>query len=289
MEPRSTLASARGESVPRRLYEQARDGGSWNPSQLDFSTDKSDWERLRGKQRLPVLAQAILGSNRLRVQWRNSSTLLMAVERRGRLDDSLCFSSLVSEAARHLEFYERLFEEVITVVGDPERFYQPQHQGFFRERLPAAIEQVRIEPDDDALIEAITLDGPLARGVLECTALYMFRRTLEELDIFPATQHGLQAQERTIERHLEFANFFIGHLLRQTPDSWDTVDEAMQSCFEPAVGIVREFYDRYSKTVVPRAEVVTYAVEQFSSRYEQLEVARKDRATPAPHRSTARR
>ncbi|MFW5966719.1 MAG: hypothetical protein ACOCV2_04325 [Persicimonas sp.] len=270
-------SARRTETTPRRLYEQSKRGDSWNPARLDFSVDRADWNRLDGEQRLPLLAAAVLAANQARVQWHNSSTLLMAIERRGPLEESLCYASVVHEKARRIEFFELLLGDVIPVVGDPERFFQTHHRHFYTSRLPEVIDRLRVDLQESDLIEALTLDGPLAEGVLHRATSYLFRHTLEKLDVLPTTQQGLSRLEQATDRHLDLATFLIGEILDESPELWETVDETMQSSFEPAVGMVREFYDRYSNIPVPRAEVVTYAVEQFSQRYEQLELSRTNR------------
>lgn len=278
MERRTTLRTARPtESTSRRLYQEIKTGESWNPARLDFSRDRTDWERLDGDRRLPVLAMAVLAANRARVHWHDSSTLLMAIERRCALDESLCYACLVQEKARHIEFFELLLGDVIPVVGDPKRFFQPHHRHFYSSRLPEVIDRLRTGFEDVDLVEALTLDGPLAEGVLQRATLYLFRRTLEDLEVLDTTQGALAHLEHNIDRHLQYVTHLIGQRLADSPSLWETVDEAMQSSFEPAVGIVRELYDRYSNLTVPRAEVVTFAVEQFSRRYEQLEGVRPHR------------
>ncbi|MFP4598105.1 MAG: hypothetical protein ACOC9W_01360 [Persicimonas sp.] len=275
MEPRSVRTRPpRSQSLPRRVYEEAKDAGNWNPSRLDFSADRIDWEQLDGEMRPPVLAVAVMCCHGQQIQLHNLNKIMMALEHRSTLDESLCLSSLVFDAARNLEFYGILFEDIIPLVGDPDRFLKPRYRQIIGERLPALVEGLDESSSATTLLEALTFSGPLCRGVLGLTGLYVFESTLVQFDIMPTTRLALQQQRRGFLRHNEFTTYLIGKLLRQSPSLWSVVDEVLQSSFEPAIGLVREFFDSFSKTVVSRAEAVTYAVEQFSLRYEQLELTR---------------
>lgn len=276
MEPLSVRTRAvSSPSLPRLVYEEAKDCGNWNPSQLDFSIDRIDWERLQGEMRPPVLAVAVMCFHGQQIQLHNINKFMAAIEHNSTLDESLCLSSLVYESARGLEFYGILLEDIIHLVGDPERFYKPRYRKVIAEQLPAVVDGLDASSSSTDILEALTFSGPVCRGVLGLTGLYVFELMLERLDIMPTTRHALQQQQRGFMRHIDFTTFYIGKLLRQSPRLWGVVDEAMQSSFEPVIGLVREFFDSYSTTVVPRAEAVTYAVEQFSLRYEQLERTRE--------------
>ncbi len=275
MEPRSVRTRPpRSQSLPRRVYEEAKEAGNWNPSQLDFSADRIDWEQLDGEMRPPVLALAVMCCHGQQLQLHNINKIMMALEHRSTLDESLCLSSLVFDSARNLEFYAILLEDIIHLVGDPDRFLKPRYRQLVNERLPAVVEGLDGSSSTTELLEALTFIGPICRGVLGMTGLYVFESMLEQFDIMATTRRALQQQRRGFLRHNEFTTYIIGKLLRQSPELWSVVDEALQSSFEPAIGMVREFFDSFSNTIVPRAEAVTYAVEQFSLRYEQLELNR---------------
>ena len=275
MIPRSSQTrTLRTNSLPMRLYEEAKAGGGWNPTHLDFSVDIAHWDGLQGEQRLPLLAMAVLGMHSLQTQMNASATLSVAVHRHGTIEESLCHSSLVYETARFIELYSLLLEDLFHLVGDPERFYDPRFQSFFCERLPKVVQRLQQSEEPRDLVEALTLDGPLGKGVLGTTACHMFAEMIARLDVMPTTLAALHDQRQAALRQTEFATFFIAKLVRQNPRLWEVVDETMNTGFEPAVGMVREFFDKYSVTHIARAEAVTFAVEQFSKCYERLEMAK---------------
>jgi ribonucleoside-diphosphate reductase beta chain len=270
---RSRLA-LRTDSLPTKLYEQAKEDSDWNPSRLDFSTDRAHWDSLGGQDRLPILALSVLISHGLRIQYQVSSSLMAAVEQRGSIEESLCYSSIVFETAKHLELYGVLLEDVLYLVGDPERFHQKRFRSWMDTHMLDALERHRASNSDDTLVETLTLSGPIFKGVLANTSNVVFHRMLERLEIMPTIQSSLERQHRNLTRHTQFASYFIGQMVRRDPRLWEIADETMQSSFDLSVGMIREFHDRYDRNVVSRAEAVTYAVEQFSSNYEALELAR---------------
>lgn len=49
---------------PMRLFEKAKKLGSWNPTEIDFSQDRMDWNALTGDERdliLRLLAMFVAG------------------------------------------------------------------------------------------------------------------------------------------------------------------------------------------------------------------------------------
>lgn len=267
------------DSLPVRLYEEAKEAGGWDPAQLDFSIDLEHWERLSGEDRLPIIALTVLSANGLRAQLRNSATLLMGVERHGTIEESLCYSSLVFETARQVELYRLLIEDIFHLVGNPDRFSQAKYQTFFDERLPETVEHLRKSLDPGILAEAMTMSGALCKGVLSTTASHILYTTLDRLDIMPTSRQAVYQRHLAAIRHTEFSTFFVGKLVRRDPSLWRVIDQTMNSGFEPVISVVREFFDKFTTRHLSRAEAVTYAVERFSKTYELLEVAKEPRPT----------
>ncbi len=261
-------------SVPMRLYEAAKGAGGWNPSSLDFTEDRHDWQSLDGPSRLPILALTVLATDCLHAQMRNCTILQLGIEEYGNFEESLCFSSLAFETARFAELYNRILQDTIPLVGDPERFRHSRFQSTFTEHMPQILERLRTSSSPKDLIKALTYFGPIGKGILGATGIHVLCSFLDDLDIMPTLRAALDEEKRSIRRHAEFATYFIGRLLEERPALWETVEETMTSAFEPAIGDVREFYDRYNPSMLARAEAVTFAVEQFSRGYEQLEMVR---------------
>jgi ribonucleoside-diphosphate reductase beta chain len=282
----STGQTLRTNSLPMRLYEKAKEGGGWNPSRLDFSADQAHWDSLKGQDRVPVLAIAVLSAHGLRSQMHNQARMLVPIERYGTIEESLCHSSHMFETARFVEFHNRLLEDLFHLVGDPQRFHLTRFRTFFGEHLPEVFDRLEVNADRRTLVEALTLTGPLGKGVLGATSSYMMSSMLQRLEIMPTTLSTIRAMRTAERRHTEFENFFISKLVEQDPTLWEVVDETMHAGFEPSIGMVREFFDKFTNTQIARAEAVTYAVERFSECYERLEKAKEP--TFVDHGSRAR-
>jgi ribonucleoside-diphosphate reductase beta chain len=289
----STTQKLRTKSLPKRLYEKAKDDGAWNPSQLDLAVDKAHWDALRGQDRVPILALAVLGAHGLRARLHNQAMMLVPIERNGTIEESLCYSSHLYETARHVEFHNRLLEDVFHLVGNPQRFHLAQFHAFFNEQVPQAVDKLQSCSKPRLLAEALTLTGPLGKGVLTATGNFIFTSMLEHLEIMPTTLSAMRHLRSAVRRHNEFEMFFIGRLIQRDPALWQVVDDTMQAGFEPSVGMIREFFDNYSTTHVARAEAVTSAVERFSECYERLEMSKEptylDDQSSLDHSSLERR
>lgn len=258
-------------SLPMRLYEASKSTCAWNPSRLDFSQDRTDWESLEGRSRLPILAVTVLASECLCAQMHNSTILSMAIEDHASIEERLCFTSLVFEAARFTELYNRVLQDTIPLVGDPDRFHNGRFGAVLGEQLPSVLDRLKVSSSLADLVEALTYYGPVGKGILGSTGIFMLRSLLEGLDIMPTLRGALVEQRLSARRHVDFTTFFIGKLVEQRPELWEIVEDTMNAAFEPALGVVREFYDRFNPSVLARAEAVTFAVEQFAHAYEQLE------------------
>lgn len=269
---------ARGASLPMRLYEDAKHAGQWNPSQVDFSQDRADWESLEGKQRLPILALTVLAGTFLRAQMSHNAVMSVAISKHGSFEDNLCFSSIMAETARYAEVYTVAMQETIPLVGDPDRFFTPQFRDYFDPHLNDVYDRLSQAPEPRNLVETLTYYGPIGKNVLAGTGIHVLRSMLSGLDIMPQMRATLAREEEAVERHGRFSTHLVGNLVRQDRSRWTVVEETMNRSFEPTIGVYREFCERYTPPIITRAEAVTYAVEQFATSYERLEA---ERGSPA--------
>src|SRR2546429_1697974 len=82
-------AAARRDPAARRLYEKAKQLGTWDPAKIDFAADVADWPRLEDDERdllLRVLSLFLAGEEAVT---RDLLPLAFVVANEGRFDDEL--------------------------------------------------------------------------------------------------------------------------------------------------------------------------------------------------------
>lgn len=109
----TTTHGLRLDIPPMRLFEKAKKLGTWNPSEIDFSQDKADWQRLQPEEqdlllRLTAMFQA--GEEAVTL---DLLPLIMAIAKEGRLEEEMFLTSFLYEEAKHVDFFNRFLSEVV--------------------------------------------------------------------------------------------------------------------------------------------------------------------------------
>ena len=107
--------SARGldrASVPMRLFEKAKRLGIWNPSEIDFTQDAADWQRLDPLEREVLLHLTALFQAGEEAVTNDIVPLLLAVSGEGRVEEELYLTTFLFEEAKHTDFFRRFLDTV---------------------------------------------------------------------------------------------------------------------------------------------------------------------------------
>src|SRR3954454_7779009 len=102
---------------PQKLYE-LWESQHWQSKDIDFSQDKKDWEGFSDDQKdhmIWVLGSNYIGEERVTSEF---AGLLMAFT--DHAEESFLATQQVDEA-RHMQFFDRFYHEVIGIEGDDAR------------------------------------------------------------------------------------------------------------------------------------------------------------------------
>ena len=100
---------------PMRLFEKAKKFGIWNPSDIDFSQDKEDWQNLQEDEKDVVLRLTSLFQAGEEAVTLDLLPLIMAIAKEGRLEEEMFLTTFLWEEAKHTDFFQRFLNEVLDI------------------------------------------------------------------------------------------------------------------------------------------------------------------------------
>jgi ribonucleoside-diphosphate reductase beta chain len=271
------------DSVPMRLYHEAKRLGTWDPRNIDLRADAQDWTRFSVVERDVLLRLTVLFQAAEESMTRDVLPLIMTVVREDRLEEELFLTTFLSEEARHTEFFRRVLDEVCRQSGDLQRYQTPSFRRLFAERLPAAMAALLTDPSPLAQARALVTYTLVGEGVLGEAGYHVCTTALEGRRAMPGFREGLRRAQQDEDRHMAYGLFLLSRLVGADPKVWDAVSRCMDELLPLTLGVVSEFFEPY--TPMPFGlrleDTVQYAIARFSSRWADLEEAR-ERGSPAP-------
>lgn len=271
---RATGLTLRHDSVPMRLYHEAKRLGVWDPRDLDLGPDASDWTRLSVVERDVVLRLTALFLAAEEGMTRDLLPLLMTVVREDRLEEELFLTTFLAEEAKHTEFFRRVLDEVCRQSGELTRYQTPSFRQLFSEKLPTAMKRLLVDASPPAQAEALVTYTLVGEGVLGDAGYRVLTRALD--GIMPGYRSGLGRAQADEARHMAYGLFLLSRLVATDPSVWDAITHRMDDLLPVTLGIVSEFFEAYDHMPfgLSLADTIEYAIGQFAARWAQLEEAR---------------
>ena len=264
-----------------RLWEKAKKLGTWNPADIDFTQDRADWKDATDSERdltLHVTTLFLSGEEAVTV---DLLPLIGVIAREGRLEEEMYLTSFLWEEAKHVDFFRRYLDEVMTDRGDLNRYHGDSYKTIFYDELPAAMGRLREDDSPLAQVEAAVTYNMIVEGILAETGYHGWYQILEQTKLMPGMSQGIGLVQKDESRHLRFGVYLISRLVAEFGDSvWEAVENKMSTLLTPAIGVVNELFD-YQEALhgevafdLKRDDFVDYAVTQFQKRMDRIEKAR---------------
>lgn len=267
----------RRDILPMRLFEKAKTYGIWNPSQIDLSKDKRDWQQLDDLEREVLLQLTALfqaGEESVTI---DILPLISVIAREGRLEEEMFLTTFLWEEAKHVDFFRRFLDEVIETREDLTRFHTPSYCKIFYEELPTAMNRLYSDSSPAAQLEASLTYNMIVEGTLAETGYYSYYEMLERNDLLPGLRQGIQYLKRDESRHIAYGIYLLSRLLAENPELWPLLEKRMGILIELALNSIVEFFSIYPKLPfgLEQDQFIVYATGQFNKRMDRLERARK--------------
>lgn len=273
------------DSVPMRLYHEAKRVGAWDPRSVDLSRDAADWARLTVGERDVLLRLTVLFQAAEESMTRDVLPLLVSVGREGRFEELLFLTTFLAEEARHTEFFRRVLDEVCRQSGDPQRYQTPSFRRLFADELPRAMNGLVADAAPAAQAEALVTYTLVGEGVLGEAGYHVFMTALVDRGLMPGLRNGLERAQRDEDRHMTYGLFRLAQLVRADPTVWSVISRRMDDLLPLTLGVVSEFFEAYDPMPFGLSldHTVQYAVARFASRWASLEeVRQRERPGPGP-------
>jgi ribonucleoside-diphosphate reductase beta chain len=269
-------------SFTYQLFQKAKKFGVWNPSDIDFSQDKEDWKKLTPEQQETLrirLSKFIVGEESVTG---DILPMIMAVAKKGWIEDELFLTTFLFEEAKHVEFFNIVLRE----IGEKGNiaYSSEEHLQFWFDLVPNAMNRIIDNPTNKEIAEASALYNMFAEGIQAETAYFLMYEGVNRLNLMPGLMQGIENIKRDESRHISFGTYLLQKLISEEPELYQFVEDKMNewwplaeklmfnnnvnSAAVDAFGIkVSEVYEYARKQFNVRLEVLKKAVDQDSGQY----------------------
>lgn len=266
----------RRDTPPMRLFEKAKKFGIWNPSEIDFTQDIADWQRLNADERDVILRLTSMFQAGEEAVTLDLLPLIMTVAREGRIEEEMYLTTFLWEEAKHTDFFRRFLDEVAGHPGDLTHYKTPSYTSIVYEALPAALDRLVTDPSAEAQVIASVTYNMIVEGVLAETGYHAYHAMLARNNLMPGQLQGITYLKQDESRHIAYGIYLISRLIAEHPALWDVAESTMNTLLVPALGVVGDVFACYDP--VPFGlqidEFMNYASMQFGKRFARLEAAR---------------
>ena len=260
-----------------RLFQKAKKLGTWNPSDLDFTQDRKDWENFNDLER-----EVLLNLTSIFLGGEESVTLdllplIMTVAEEGRLEEEMYLTSFLWEEAKHVEAFCRFIDEVTQDDSDLSRFYTPSYHKIFFEELPGALNRLRTDKSPVAQAEASVTYNMIVEGVLAETGYHAYLTMLEEHDLMPGMRTLVAHLNRDESRHIAYGVYLLSRLVAENGEEvWEAIETRMGHLLVLALDMIEEVLGQYETLPfgLDPDVFVSYAMTQFQKRLTRIAKAR---------------
>lgn len=261
---------------PMRLFEKAKRLGTWNPSDIDFSQDKADWQRLSPPEKDMILRLTAMFQAGEEAVTLELLPLIMAIAAEGRLEEEMFLTTFLFEEAKHTDFFRRFLDEVAEVSDDLSHYHTPNYRAIFYEALPQAMQQLLHDPSPAAQVRASATYNMIIEGVLAETGYHAYLTMLERNDLMPGQCKGIALLKQDESRHIAYGIFLLSRLLAADDSLWEVIEETMNRLLIPAIGVIGDAFTHYDPVPfgLVQQEFTDYAMGQFQKRFGRIVQAR---------------
>ncbi len=266
------------ESFPMKLFEKAKQLGTWNPSKIDFEEDRKDWENLGAGEK-----EVLLHLTSLFLAGEESVTedilpLISVIAREKRLEEELYLTTFLWEEAKHTDFFNRFIEQVVQQEVDYSRFHTAGYKKLFYDELPNAMNRLLDDVSPKAQINASVTYNMVVEGTLAETGYHAYYAMLEQNNLMPGLRRGIAYLKKDESRHIAYGIYLLSRLIAENPELWSELQQRMEHLLEIALRVIDEIFEPYDPMPfgLRKEDFTDYALNQFKKRINRLEIAKEN-------------
>jgi ribonucleoside-diphosphate reductase beta chain len=211
------------DQLPMKLWEKAQVHGSWNPARFNFDEDRRDWAGLASARRQCIIEICSLFLRGEAAVTTNVLPLIFVASCKGRTEEELYLTSFLHDEAKHVDFFDRWFREVV-----PE---QTQPQGasphpILDGELQRTLNRLWTDRSIEAEVSAALTYHLVVEGVMAETGYNVFTKMLHQLRSLPSLKEGLEHIRQDESRHIAYGVYVLRRLFR---DGGRTAEKALMA------------------------------------------------------------
>ncbi len=260
------------ESFPMQLFQKAKKYGIWNPSDIDFSKDREQWQQLSDEEKKIITHLSALFMAGEEAVTLDILPLIQVIASEGRIEEEMFLTSFLWEEAKHTEFFSRFVNEVMVSRPDFEAFHGPFYKVLFYEKLPIAMNRLTEDASPLSQLKASGTYNMIVEGTLAETGYEAYHKMLKENDLLPGMQKGITLLKQDESRHIAYGLYLINRLLSDNPGLRGPFEDELEELLNDATNIIHEIFEPYD--VVPfgldKEWFLEYAIKQFQNRINKL-------------------
>lgn len=260
------------ESVPMQLFQKAKQLGVWNPSAIDFSEDRRQWQDFTDTEKDLIFRLTAMFMGGEEAVTLDLLPLIQTLAREGRIEEEMFLTSFLWEEAKHAEFFALFLRDVIGKPFDMEHYHGPAYRSLFHGALEPALQRLHHDSSARAQLFASLTYNMIVEGTLAETGYEAYHRMLTEHNLLPGLREGIGLLKRDESRHIAFGLYLIGRLLQDNPHLKEEFEAEAARLVGMAIDVVDEIFEPYP--VMPfnleKSWFVEYAVGQFRKRMQKL-------------------
>jgi ribonucleoside-diphosphate reductase beta chain len=226
----SSTKGLRTDILPWRLWDKGK-RLHWDPSDLDFTKDRKDWEGMALEHQLIVAGLArgfMVGEEGVTL---DIMPLVFAMADEGRTEETIFLTQFCYEEAKHVDFFNRWHQ---AVGADPielekvsrarmiERGVTPpdpdRPNGLFESILPRVMRRLLTDRSPEAFLEASVTYNQFIEGCLAIAGYRMWGQMFSSFGVLPALQKGIGFIQDDERRHIAYGTYLCRRIISEHPE-----------------------------------------------------------------------
>ena len=256
------------DALPWRLWSKAKKL-FWDPADIDYSKDVSDWQTIPEDVRGLVALGArgfMVGEEAVTL---DILPLVRAISDEGRLEETIFLTSFALEEAKHVDFFRTWFDAVgfdpsqapeIPANGNGNGY---QNADIFGGELQRVMSRLDTDRSPEAFLDAGITYNQFIEGVAAIAGYKGWSRFFENFNVLPGLQEGLQLIQRDERRHIAYGTYLCRRIIAAHPELWDFVERRWAELTGPFLAQRQQVSDERTRAFGGgRGRYVTALVER---------------------------
>ncbi|BDB98761.1 R2-like ligand-binding oxidase [Saccharolobus caldissimus] len=201
---------------PMKLYQLGKKL-FWDPSSIDLSKDKEDWEKLNDMEKIMLINTCSKFSAGEEAVALDLHPLIVTLVKEGRVEEVMYLEQFIYEESKHVEAFRRFLDE-IGVVEDLSAYTKdlsPNYKKIFYEELPKAMWNLSKDPSPENQARAVVTYNLIVEGVAAEGGYNIFRKITSTYNILPGFAKMINWIATDESRHIAFGIYLIARLVKE--------------------------------------------------------------------------